>query len=73
VREFVAALTRSSDVGACLARKVVQYAFARPLAGEDEPMVNELAARFAGSGHRYRGLLSLLAQGAWIRQTGASP
>ena len=73
VREFVAALTRSSDVGACLARKVVQYAFARPLAGEDEPMVNELAARFAGSGHRYRGLLSVLAQGAWIRQTGASP
>jgi hypothetical protein len=73
VREFVAALTRSADVGACLSRKVVQYAFARPLAGPDEPMLAELSARFAQGGHRYKGLLAGLAEGAWIRSPGVSP
>jgi hypothetical protein len=73
VREFVAALTRSADVGACLSRKVVQYAFARPLAGPDEPMLGEVSAAFARGGHRYHGLLAALAEGAWIRSPGASP
>jgi hypothetical protein len=73
VREFVAALTRSADVGECLSRKVVQYAFARPLAGADEPMLKEVSGAFAKSGHRYRRLLVALAEGAWIRTPGASP
>jgi hypothetical protein len=73
VREFVAALTRSADVGGCLARKVVQYAFARPLAGADEPILAEVSAQFARGGQRYRGLLAGLAGGAWIRTPGVSP
>ena len=73
VREFVAALTRSADVGGCLARKVVQYSLARPLAGPDEPMLGEVSAGFARGGHRYRSLLAALAGGAWIRSPGASP
>jgi hypothetical protein len=73
VREFVAALTRSTDVGSCLARKVVQYAFARPLAGGDEAMVKEVTTRFSEGGHRYRGLLAGLAEGTWMRSPGATP
>jgi hypothetical protein len=73
VREFVAALTRSSDVGTCLARKVVQYAFARPLGSADEPAVEALTDGFAQGGHRYRGFLGALAAGAWIRNAGATP
>jgi hypothetical protein len=73
IREFVAALTSSADVGACLARKVVQYAFARPLDGADEPLVAALAARFGKSNHRYRAFLAGLAEEAWIRSPGVSP
>jgi hypothetical protein len=73
VREFVSALTRSTDVGACLARKVLQYAFARPLAAEDEAVITELSTRFAQGGHRYQGLLASLAEGAWMRRPGVSP
>jgi hypothetical protein len=73
VREFVAALTSSSDVGACLSRKVVQYAFARPLDDPDQPMVADLAAHFAEGGHRYKRWLGLLAEAAWIHNQGASP
>jgi hypothetical protein len=73
VREFVAALSRSADVGACLARKVVQYALARPLADGDEPMVTDVAARFARGGHRYQRLLATLAEDAWTRRGGVSP
>jgi hypothetical protein len=73
IHEFVAALTRSSDVGACLARKVVQYALARPLRDDDAPVVTDLSARFAAGGHRYQGLLGALAEGPWMRRAGVSP
>jgi hypothetical protein len=72
VREFVAALTRSADIGACMARKVVQYTFARPLFQGDEPLVAELAGRFARGGNRYQGFLTNLAESPWIR-AGVTP
>jgi hypothetical protein len=72
VREFVAALTRSADIGACMARKVVQYAFARPLFQGDEPLVTELSGRFTRDGNRYQAFLGALAESSWI-QTGVSP
>lgn len=73
VREFAAALSRSPELGGCLARKVVQYAFARPLADADEALLAELTAHFARGGHRYRGFLAALAEGAWTRSGGVSP
>ena len=72
VREFVTALTGSNEVGACMARKVVQYAFARPLFAGDEPLVGELSGRFDKGGNRYQGFLVALAQSPWLR-AGVSP
>jgi hypothetical protein len=66
-------LTKSADIGACLARKVVQYAFARPLASADDPLVAELTGRFASGGNRYKGFLAALAEAPWARGAGVLP
>ena len=68
VREFVAALTGSADIGACMARKVVQYAFARPLFKGDEPLPTRMAGRIREGGNRYQGSLAALADSACIRE-----
>jgi len=72
VRQFVAALTSTNEVGPCLARKVVQYAFARPLFQGDEPLVAELSGSFARGGNRYQGFLGALAGSSWMR-AGVTP
>jgi hypothetical protein len=64
--EFVTVLARHPGLDACLVQKVVQYTFARPLAGEDQPLVDQLGARFRQQGGRYRALLQEVADRALL-------
>ena len=72
IREFVAALARTRRSRRCLSRKVVQYSFARPLEPGDDAFADELIARFAQGGHRYRGLLAATAASPWLRAEGVA-
>jgi hypothetical protein len=51
----------------------VQYALARPLRDGDESVVTDLSLRFAAGGHRYRQLLTAMAEGPSLRAPGVSP
>jgi hypothetical protein len=55
--EFVTALVRHPALDGCLVHKLVQYAFARPLAPGDQPLVDQLSGRFRQQGGRYRALI----------------
>lgn len=59
-RQFVTALANSPELESCLAQKVLQYAFARPM-GHD-PLVAPMAAEFVAGGRRYRDYLAAIAQ-----------